>query len=296
MKRFLYKTSKFLLITLVTHTILFWGIFLVIKFKKQSTFGDKRVTISPNSVLIFGNSHTECAINDSLLDRSYVNLSKSGEHLFFTIKKLEKVLQNAGARAVVIEIGNLNINDHRLFDDERLIKYTKRHLAKLSTEELGLFLLNNPLKTIKMIVGSTPFTLVHSNEVDGGFLYLVRDKLNVDLKRGAPKWNNQKFNKHKNIWFLPLKKLIIENPRIEFVIVRTPVHKKVQKVNDSVYQQVVNALTIPNKNCNYIDFYPKVNFPDSCFGDATHLNFKGAKAFTPLFQMECERILNNINH
>ena len=74
---------------------------------KKSNF---RLTDSPKYI-VFGHSHSECSINDSLIE-GLKNLSKSGESYFYTYFKVKKTIeQNPSVKIIFIEFTNGQLNE-----------------------------------------------------------------------------------------------------------------------------------------------------------------------------------------
>ena len=150
------------------------------------------------SILILGDSHTECAIDDSIVSKS-VNLSKSADAYFYSFVKLRKFLKiNSDIKTVI-----LGISEKSLY---------KKNLIYLQNKSNGYFRLMNlndfrvllEAGGIKAFINlaeasfhnlSRLLTIQESDYRDmriGGYLYLKRDKLDEAIVRY--KKNNQQNN------------------------------------------------------------------------------------------------------
>ena len=115
----------------------------------------------------------------------------------------------------------------------------------------------------------------------GRYEYLVRDKLqqHIDLQK-------DKEAKQSSFDFLSkyyLKKIIkfCEDNDMIIILLATPQHykSKIDTITSKQYHQ---------QNFSEIPFYDLRNmqFPDSCFGDLNHLNYKGARIFSEYLDKE----------
>ena len=242
--------------------------------------------IKEKRVFIVGNSHIECAINDSLLPAHYLNIAKSGEPLFYTTSKAQRIIHSNKVDTVIIEFDNTSLTSIAwVLDNDRLLQNFKENFFLMTWEQFEFLFQNNPQKTVKSLLVLNFSNFIHINNIEGGYLYLDRNRLGkTNEKRGGNKDSYPtKYSdtlQLKN--FESLSNLISNNSPVHFVITRMPIHKGILLTNDTSYFKLVNKL-LAFKNTSYIDFHKNVNLSDTCFADSTHLNYKGAKLFTPLF-------------
>jgi hypothetical protein len=241
----------------------------------------KNMLISKNQVLICGNSHPECAINDSLLPTRIVNISNSGEHLFYTCNNVQEILKQKNNKIVIIEFTNNSISTARwLFSDQFFHMNFKKNFSSLKSSDHLIFMKMNPLKYIKSIFSITPNQIYRSYvNITGGYLFLNK----VKNKNENEKKELELFSlKTENIGYQRLNCLIQKNKSTFFILIRTPMHREYQgRKNEGVFQKCLSQLR-KNKNCRMIDF-DKLYLDDKYFADDEHLNFVGARFFTPIF-------------
>ena len=91
-----------LFLLLLVGTIFFSFLIISMVLNKKVSFKLKQ----PVSYLVLGNSHTEFALNDSIIT-DLVNISQSGESYFYTYTKLKKILEdNAQIKTVFLAFSN----------------------------------------------------------------------------------------------------------------------------------------------------------------------------------------------
>lgn len=246
---------------------------------------------------ILGNSHPECAINDSLLPKNYKNVALSAEPLFYTVVKARNLIEeNHKIDSIFIEFTNNSIGTVQwVLGDDRLYANYRKYFSTMTLSEHNFLLLNNPKKTLKTIFSLTPKTIWLSNKlIDGQYLYLVRNQLFKSSKKDKPTVDNKnneirKYNKENQlVGFKNLLNLVCTNPKIVFVFTRMPLHRNYSGFDNEIeYQHYVKEI-LKYSNCRYYDF-SKISLPDSCFGDLEHLNYLGAARFTPLFYNTIKR-------
>ncbi len=282
MKRFIFKLLKFFLVAgFIQLLIVSSVIVLVNQLNITKRLTQKNKLIEKNQIFICGNSHPECAINDSLLPKRFLNISSSGEHLFYTCNNVQEILQQTHNKIVIIEFTNNSLNTARwLFSNQFFYLNLKKHLSGLSLVDHLLFMKMNPIKYIKTILSTNPNQIYNSYvKITGGYFYLNNPKFNL-------KEDNIKLEvfslKTEKIGFNRLNCLIQKNKTTLFILIRTPMHREYQgRKNEGVFQKCLSQLR-KNNNCRMIDF-DKLYLDDKYFADDEHLNFNGAKYFTPIF-------------
>lgn len=112
-------------------------------------------------------------------------------------------------------------------------------------------------------------------------MYLIRNKLQEDIKRRSNKKIRKDRYDNLTIYFLNRIIEFCNENNITILFLYTPMHNKLIQ-NQKLYKQFYK------ENYNNIMFYDfrDMHFPDSCFGDLDHLNYKGAKVFSEYFEKE----------
>jgi hypothetical protein len=241
-------------------------------------------------IYILGNSHPECAINDSLLPTNFANIAQSAEPLFYSVIKARKLLNNCKIDTIVIEFTNNSLNTVKwAMSDSSLMRNYKKHFAAMSIEEHAFLFNNNPKKFLKTFFSMSPTQIFSSQKnIEGGYLFLIRNKikgnekpfiLNATIKNRS----FDQIKKNEIVGFANLLSLIKGHPTTFFVITRMPMHTSYEGLENEIqFQNCIKQLN-KNKNCRFIDFL-KSNLNDTDFGDAEHLNHYGARKFTPVFR------------
>lgn len=243
-------------------------------------------SIAHKRIFILGNSHPECALNDSLLPSNYLNVSSSGEPLFYTCVKANKLIQAQVADTLMIEFDNTALHTIGwVLDDNRLMPNFKTHFFSMQSSDIYFLFQNNLVKTLRAISTLNLFDLLKVNQIDGGYRFLVRDKLTQTVSSLDDKYARKYSTQIQLKNFESLLKLIQQNPAIPIYLIRLPMHPNVYLEQEPYYFDLVRQLT-SHSNVHFIDFHKSLNIPDSCFADSTHLNYKGARLFTPYFRQK----------
>lgn len=293
MKKFV---SKVLLFSLVLVLLLLSTIYLV-KYHSRFKFDDSK------NMLIVGNSHTEYAFNDGLVD-GLLNLGCAGEPYFYTYFKTRKIIeQNPGIKTVLLEFSNDQIdkvmNDwiwsenamlnffpkYGLFMDNEAYNILKKNNPECFRECLGAILKNNfkvlskGLNYVHHDIGG--YSTADINRIDSLLRDLALNKRPVEKNELSPV----------NIEYT--RKLInyLKSRNIKVVLVRAPLHAMYSTYrNEALFQEVLSSQF---SDVEFLDF---ANFPltNADYGDFGHLNTKGAAIFSSWFnRLVSEGLLSN---
>lgn len=296
MRLFISNIIKFLLLVAVLWVSYVSVLLLILNFAPQKTnlYHNSKPLLNKKK-FILGNSHPQCAINDTLLNQNYLNLSRSGEPLFYTTIKAQNLINKLKADTLIIEFENSAVYCISwVLDDDQLLDKYKRYFCLMTAKQHLFMFKNNFKKSLKTLFYLKPKDVLNYNSIDGGNRYLVRDfdstKLN-NFQIDRYNYIQKKYSSETQYAnFESLKNLISNNPSTYFIITRMPLHKKYNFFQNSVYFSYVNELA-KYRNCRYIDFNQFTALPDSCFGDDEHLNYKGAKIFTPIFDSLLNKLI-----
>ena len=290
MKRFLINLLLFLILIGLSAV----GLVLLSNFAINQKI-NQLLTISDNVSMIFaGDSNIECAINDSLIANS-INIAQSGEAYLYSYVKIKSLLEhNDQIRTIFIgfSFGDLlkGAEESWLFSDESVIEKIKLYNYLLSSSEKYLLIRKNSIAYIEGLLQSIfsnfqtfmkSFSLAESNKRIinfGGYLYLVRDKLQEDIKLHpfTEQLSEKGLFQEK---YLKMISHLCQQKSIKLVLLQTPKHKyyttNVNKEIKNNWLSVRNSLS----QDSLLDLSTLI-LPDSCYGDITHLNYKGAKIFS----------------
>ena len=288
MKTFILKIFKYLSYLVIGQCII---VFTYLNILKIIEIPPYILTTSSmhkeSSIYILGNSHPECAINDQLLPSKFINVSQSGEPLFYSVIKARKLIDAKNQiDTIIIGFTNNSLNTVKwVLGNDRLMENYSNNFAKMNIEEHLFLLENNPLKALKTVFSLSPRKIHFSAKIiTGSYRNLKRNKLGSFNKKKVPKENvlQKTMKSIELVGFKNLLLLIKKNPNTLFIITRMPLHRTYEGLSNEIeFQKCVNRMKLL-KNCRYIDFL-SCPLEDKCFSDAEHLNFFGAKVFSPIF-------------
>jgi hypothetical protein len=250
-----------------------------------------------SNILILGNSHSECALNDSIIIHCN-NFSQSGECYFYTFYKLKKILEsNPKIDTVVLEYTNnafwAIMNDWVYGEEYMGNKYPK--YSHLISVEDKAFLLTKNYRSYLIVFKEAlilKYQILLKNNIYGpkefqwgGYIFLVRDKVaqvemeqrKYELKTGK---TNTNFEKTSEINILYLKKIVeyCKTKKIKLILIRSPLHPLYEKKFEL---ELTNLLKTDLKDVEFWD-YGNYILDDSEFGDLEHLNYKGARRYSKI--------------
>lgn len=244
------------------------------------------------TTIIIGDSHTECSLNDSIINNS-INISQSSNHYMYAYAKLRRYLSvNPTIDTVVVSYNCYSISsaiDSWYFTDYQLNGRLKPHIFFLNAQEFALVFWNNPKATInaffksveksaKLIIKSIKGDKVPVGDLDfGGFLYLDRYKLVDDININAESDKVCKINicDLQKEYLLKIKHLCEQESKV-LILFDSPLYKKRQYINAGYFSTQDSLRKAEFGNVVYLD-YSNFQLPDSCFSDISHLNYKGAE-------------------
>ena len=286
MKIFVRKLFYFLSLSAMITLIV---VFIMYKsFNHREAFKlDKRITN-----VIMGHSHSQCALDDSLIT-NFKNFSESGESYFYTYIKLKKVLQyNPQIKNVFIEYSNNQIDkimDEWTWGDNYLLSKFPEYSTFMNLPDLSILFLHNPRsfsEALSISFKQDVFNFIKPRKERepnlGGYLYLKRfktDSLINALKNGksiTPTFAISRVN----IRYLKKIVSVCSLARVHIYFIRSPLNSFYPELrNEVAYKEILKNQF---SNIDYLDFK---DFPLSNdeFGDLEHLNYKGARVFSRYF-------------
>ena len=281
------------------------SILLLIQFadyfiNKKSSFKISKET----KILILGNSHPECAFNDSLIS-NVSNFASSGESSFYALYKLKKVIeQNNQITTVFIEFNNSQIVESEMnrwlwdesFLSHRYLIYSpfltltdKFLLFKTSFNTifnlLPISLSNNLLKIVHH-----EYNYTNSANPIGGYAYLKKENADSLLKHTDIEKKYDSFkNSREEISDFHIERLVnmveyCNVHKIQLYLIRSPMPRFFPTLGNEEKFQRIRKLKF--KNIEFLDF-SKFPLNNNDVVDLEHLNFRGARKFSIWF--------NNIN-
>jgi hypothetical protein len=290
MKGFLLKVIIFILIT----GSLAAGLIILSDFAIRNR-ENQLLKISDDVNLVFaGDSYVECAVNDRLIEHA-INIAQSGEAYLYSYAKIKALLEhNSQVRTVYIgfSFGDLLMEKEKswVFSSEFVTEKIQYYNYLLDPSEKYLILKSNPIAYLSGLTKSVnnnfqSFVKSYSSEDSngsiknfGGYKHLVRDKLNLDTELNL--YKEQPVEKSPvQEKYLRMISEVCRQHSAKLVLFSTPKYKSYNaNIDDNISQiwiQVRNSLSLDS----LADFSAFV-LPDSCYGDLTHLNYKGAEVFS----------------
>lgn len=276
MKRFLLQSLVFTFFTAICF-IIFW---LIVCSNR-----DKALKLPDNTnIVFFGNSHLECAVNDSIVKNSF-NFARSGENMAYTYLKIKTLYKfNKQIDTIFISYDNLVMSDSTYIDNMASPYYydqlkTTDILKILTNKECLYSFLSNIFhwKKFLYIIKKD----IHDLSELGGYRHSTRNKFHEHLQFSNKR--NVKIESYSdlNTYFLSQIIDFCNHENIKVIFLFTPQHYNYYC--DKEYYK--KFYTGNYSNINFYDFR-EMHLPDSCFGDLNHLNYKGAKVFSEFLEKE----------
>ncbi|MDD5014565.1 MAG: hypothetical protein PHW73_05620 [Atribacterota bacterium] len=298
MKKFIFKVFVFIIIfisLLISYNILF--------YLYNSNMENCYLIDKSKDILILGDSNTECAINDSIVSKS-VNLSQSADAYFYSFIKLRKFLKiNPNIETVILGINEKSLYNHELFKSNEYIrsKYNS-YFRLMNLNDFRVLLEAGGIKAFINLAEasfynfSRALTIQESDYKDmniGGYLYLIRDKLDETIERYKKenKQNNINIEYSKNqIEYLLKIVSLCKEYKVKLILLSTPTYMYCTNEND-FYK--LNQFLKKNMgdDIDYWD-YSSYSLPDFCYGDIDHLNYKGTEVFSKKLNDDIKKYLH----
>lgn len=244
-----------------------------------------------NHIVFLGNSQIQYSIDPDIVKGSLnfgLNADKP-EYLYAKLKLLTKY--NSQIDTVVLGMNHLMALNSKYEIGEEILDFPdyigcwspadlmvlSRHYPAVYLYE-ELFHVMNSVKIYGYLTSGRKGVENRSNV--GTYSELHRDKLNVDLQnRNKGKHQSENNRKYdicdKNLYFINKIVDMCKRKNITLLFMIPPTYHLSQKEKADLIEPLYRHF--PEIPCyNYIDF----QLPDSCFGDASHLNYRGAKIFS----------------
>jgi hypothetical protein len=290
MKKFIKRGIVFLLLTLIV--LLSLGISSVLI--TQQTFNYS--ICEDKNILIVGNSHTECGINDKVLKRS-TNLSKSASSFFYHYIKLKSFSsKNSHIDTIIVSLNYddlWEIREDRFLGDERIEQKMNQNIFMFAIEDYFDLLKANPVSVIlqSLVMYSEFYNLqIEGRSLIGGYKILERYKLEQAKEIF---WEGKEEDGSGVISQSELKYLIrvykyCESHHLKLILINTPLHPLLEK---ELNKHEKDHIDLINKNMPNASYLNHANFvlPDSAFSDLSHLNYKGATIYSQYLQEQFDK-------
>jgi hypothetical protein len=288
MKKFICKITILSFIVILIVSIITGGIYFI---QSKASF-----KLSPDKhILVIGDSHTECAIDDDIYSCAE-NVSQGATAYLYSYCKLKKFLnENNHIDTVLLSFHYLSliadgVDNRWIFGENFLIEKVSHHLTLLNNEEIAILthertafvkaILHPPYRILFNFIvkkGSISYQNLHIGEYEK----LDMNKLEEDIARNK----NKHAERAREISFYQKEYLLkivdlCKSKNVELILINSPIYKPeiygdIDKLND-YYNTYLSGI-------KYLD-YSAFALPDSCYRDIYHLNYKGAEIFSKYLQ------------
>jgi hypothetical protein len=253
------------------------------------------------TILVIGDSHTECAIDDSIFTHSF-NISHSGTVYLYSYIKLRKILiENPHIDTVLVSFHGGSIQksmDEWTVGDKYILGLVPNYVSLLQREELPVFINNPtfysaiikvPVKCIRAVLKfMVKHTLTYKDLYIGGYLKLDRYRLQQEIEQVE---NNTvlatEYSDYQIDYLLKIVALCAEK-NVTLILFNTPTYDVEKYGNLKALHNFYNTYLPGTKYLDYSNFI----LPDYGYGDIGHLNFKGAEIFSTYLASNYEAIFN----
>ena len=295
MKLFLKKV----LIYIVTPIIVCHLLFVILYFARSILVDNRLKKIAEdNSIMIMGDSQMT-KISPEYFDSKAYNIATPGEHYYFTLSKLQKLVSNPDSKIECVLLGLSVHNFAPLF--------------------VNHFSLNTPEGK-----GSLRRYLLFFNIFDSEFVRPPGLILNKEFFLGAilgPEWGGFKIydngnptlaaiedrvkdifdrdftddlrNSTKQEYYLSKIAELCKKHKINLVLISNPVHNDYKSMVDKVYFEKLSKTVSNYDDLLYINFL-KDSVPGSYLQDPNHINRTGSEIYSKKINSELAR--NNLIH
>lgn len=290
MKKFFIKLILFALIIIAFITGLVVVSDFIIKQRKNIL-----LKLSNEIDIVFaGNSTVECAVDDNLISGS-VNIAQSGEAYLYSYSKIKALIEvNEQIKTLVLgfSYGDMLMEKEEswLFSDEFIIEKVQYYNYLLDASEKDLLVSKNPKAYFKGLTKSVFNSLIsisksytqnasgHKLTNFGGYKYLIRDKLGADPGENAGSQAAIQKSCQQEKYLKMISELCREHS-IKLVLLNTPKHKSYYRnVDEDILEIWYDTRNLLERD-SLLDL-SDYELPDSCFGDLSHLNYRGADQFS----------------
>lgn len=251
----------------------------------------QKLELNKNKIFIFGDSHTDDAINPEYLKNSS-NFSNSAEPYFFTYHKAKKFIEIYKPDIIIVGFSHHNVSkfgDHAFSN-----KISPVWSYEMFKRSFDLINLNQIPKAFEVNLFSYYKALIMEKGIypkknkikrvgygfNNNFKSDVSDPNKV-IKRHFYDQKKEYGFSQVSIKYLDSIISLCNTNKIELVLVNTPVHKAYSKKIPNIINEKYNKLKEKFIQNNVKYFEDTVNiYPDTLFRNPDHLNLYGSEKFS----------------
>lgn len=232
------------------------------------------------TTLVLGNSRVQYGFDDSIIPGTWNSAVNADNYnvIFWRLKMLHK--RNPQLKRIMVICDQTQVYNYFKGIPDKIHPYywdvmTLEDWWRLITHDSGILL--NPLHYLKIIMPlkSLLIPISYQDLGIGGYTRLERDKLSEDLERNnnntllAPPHHNEY-----NISYLEKIVSYCSANKLQLILFNMPSYPTKSVIEGNTYLH--NFIIEHYPNIPFMD-YELTELADSCYGDISHLNYKGAK-------------------
>jgi len=284
MKKLIKRGILFLIITGIVSLIVGFLSVLISKEIFDYKFKEKK------NILIVGNSHTECSVNDSIISNS-VNLSQSASSYFYSYMKIREFIKyNPQIDTVIISFSDNDLfsEKEKWFSSSEKINYNMtRHIVLFNKDDyLDLFKSNPVEVSLQTFILYSDFYNLHIQKRDfiGSYNKINANKIDeaiIEFNLNPPIIDS-------TIAITELKYLLkiyefTQENNIKLILLNTPIHPILEKHFSVIKPRNFQIASKQMPNATYLNHTSFV-LENSMYADLSHLNNKGSNKYSEFLQ------------
>ncbi len=284
MKKFIKRGVLFLIITGIVSLIV--GFLSVFVSKKTFEYKIKE----KKNILIVGNSHTECSVNDSIISNS-VNLSQSASSYFYSYMKIREFTKyNPQIDTVIISFSDNDLFSQKekwFSPSQKINNKMTRHIILFNKDDYLDLFKSNPLEvSFQTFILYSDFYNLHMQKRDFIGSY---NKINVNkIDEAIIEFNLSPPIVDEEIAITELKYLqkiyeFTQESNIKLILLNTPIHPILEKHFSVIKARNLEIVSEKMPNATYFDHTSFV-LENSMYADLSHLNNKGSNKYSEFLQ------------
>lgn len=282
MKLFLFSLFKFVIVFILL-------IFIQFLFFKIVLTNSVDFNISENkTILIIGDSQTETALNDNIIENS-INLSNAGDPLYFNYIKLKKIIEaNEQIEIVILGFTSSNLDSKGFYEISKFKSKYIIYFYLIDFEDYSDIIKNNLEGLFRGITGLSRYfiktsKIINEEEINKIGIGAFRP-ISTDISNLEKDINDEKIIFKSNPDSLSIKYFfkivdICKTNNLNLIVLNSPVHESLSKrqlIRNKGYIKFIKQL---DSNILFWN-YESLKFEDKYFFDENHLNYKGAEIFS----------------
>jgi hypothetical protein len=246
----------------------------------------------PVESIVLGNSHSESALNDSIIT-NFSNISQSGESYFYTYIKLKQIVKdNPEIQTIFLAFSNevIDVGMNEWTWGDQFIAYRFPKFAPfMDLQQHYILASNNPRsyienlsKSIKKNSGKIfKNNYLFINDHIGGYKNLNQSVEDLAGTKENPTQTNKVKLSLTNLRFLDKIVNFCRERKIKLLFIRCPLHPNYKGYyNESELQHLLKTR---HSSIQFLDF-AKFPLENTDYFDLEHLNFEGSKKFSKWFE------------